>query len=187
MPLQTKMRLAFGVVVILLFTWTAWQASGFAQLALYLPLAMSVLGVVIGVITVATDLINWKRQGVVASADVPETAALHGAEEREIAIREGEMDPDAAGGAEDPRAVAVRSLVMLLWIFGYVLLIWLVGIVAASALFLVAFLRLVARTGWLLPAIGTLVVLSGMWLMSELLNLRWPPYLLEDLLPFLGG
>ncbi|MQA17758.1 MAG: hypothetical protein GEV09_27955, partial [Pseudonocardiaceae bacterium] len=160
MPVQTKMRLVFGVMVILLFTWTGWQALGFAQLALYLPLAMSGLGVVVGVITVATDLMNWKRQGLVASADVPETAAMHGAEEREIAIREGGIDPSAEDTPEDPHAIALRSLAMMLWILGYVLLIWLVGIVAASAIFLFVFLRLIARASWRVPVIGTLVVLS---------------------------
>jgi hypothetical protein len=187
MPLQTKMRLSFGVFMILLFAWTGWQAWEFARLARYLPLAMSSLGVTIASITVATDLLNWKRQGVAAGADVPESAALHGAEEREIAIREGELDPDAEGAPEDPRAIASRSVMMFGWILAYVAGIWLLGILVGSALFLLAFLFLVARSGWVLPVVGTVVMLLGMVVLSEALNLHWPDYLLQDVWGRLAG
>ena len=197
MPLQTKMRLTFGVLVLLLFAWAGWQALEFARLARYLPLAMSGLGMLIGLLAIGTDLLNWKRQGLVASVDVPETAALHGAEERELALRRGAeasedeiADADAEGNGEqptDPRKIALRSGIMFGWVLGYVLLIWVIGLVAASALFLITYLRFVARSGWLLPLAGTAIILTGMWLLRTLLNLRWPSYLLQDVLPFLGG
>ena len=180
MPLQTKMRVGFGVLVILLFAWTGWQALEFARLARYMPAAMSGIGVVIGVLTVTTDLLNWRRQGVAAAGDVPETAALHGAEQREIAIREGELDPEAEGTPEDPRRIAQRSVMMFGWVAGYVLAIWVLGILVASALFLLVFLLVVARSGWVLPVVGTVLMLLGMVVLSEALNLHWPPYLLQD-------
>lgn len=187
MPLQTKMRLTVGVLMVLLFAWTGWQALEFARLASYMPLGMSGLGVVLGVIAVATDVLNWKRQGLVASVDVPETAALHGAEEMELKIRQGEVEVGGPDTPTDPRRIALRSGAMFAWILGYVFLIWLVGIVAASAVFLIAYLRFVARSSWRLPLLGTAVILSGMWILRTLLNLRWPDYLLQDLLPFLGA
>jgi hypothetical protein len=180
MPLQTKMRIGFGVLVILLFAWTGWQALEFARLARYLPVAMSGLGVVIGILTVTTDVLNYRRQGAAAAGDVPETAALHGAEQRELAIREGELDPDAEDTPEDPRRIAQRSVMMFGWVAGYALAIWVLGILAASALFLLVFLLVVARSGWVLPVVGTALMLLAMVVLSEALNLYWPSYLLQD-------
>ncbi|MPZ60980.1 MAG: hypothetical protein GEU93_06735 [Propionibacteriales bacterium] len=183
MPLQTKMRLSFGTLIVLVFAWTGWQALDFAELARYMPVTMSALGVTIGIVMVLTDAFNWKRRRLTTGDDVSETAALYGAEEREAALRDGSLDPEAADDApEDPRKVARRSIMMFGWIVGYVLAIWVLGILVASALFLVVFLLVVARSGWLLPVIGAALTVTGMLVLSELINIEWPPYLLEGVI-----
>lgn len=191
MPVQTRMRLAFDVFVIAFFAWTGYEALEFRTLAKYLPLTVSAIALALSLVALALDWRNWKGTGTVIMGDVPETAAMYGAEQAEIALDEVEEEGEAARVAaakrvdadleevEDPRAVVRRAGVMVLWILGYVLVIWLVGILAASAAFLLAYLFLEARAGWKVPVIGTVLILAGMSLLKELLNLTWPDYLLQ--------
>ncbi|QBI20515.1 hypothetical protein ER308_13705 [Egibacter rhizosphaerae] len=86
------------------------------------------------------------------------------------------------------RAALKRALGYLSVIVGYVALIWITGVFVASAVFLVFFLRVLAKTSWFVPIVGVVVVMAGLLLLENLVNVLWPPYLLEDLLgDFLPG
>jgi hypothetical protein len=90
------------------------------------------------------------------------------------------IDTSRMGAIEPPRVILLRSAVVLAWILGYIVGIAVIGIVAASAIYLPAYLILQAKTGWKVPVIGTVAILAMMWAMREGLNLEWPDYMLED-------
>ena len=201
MPAQTRMRFAFDIFVIAFFAYTAWEALDFRTLARYLPLTVSVLALILSVLALIIDYRNWKRSGNVMLGEVSETAAMYTGERSDTAVSEegsavpaamdeaqdeagrDEAGRDEAGQdeADDPRAILRRAGIMVLWTLGYILGIWVVGLMAATAIFLVAFLFLEGRTGWKPPIIGTAIVLGGIAILAEMLNLAWPDYLLQRL------
>lgn len=191
MPAQTRMRFAFDIFVIAFFSYTAWEALDFRTLARYLPLTVSVLALILSILALIIDYRNWKRSGNVMLGEVSETAAMYSGVRSETAVSEEgsavpaamdeAADDDAEDEAEDPRAILRRAGYMVLWTLGYIVGIWVLGLMAATALFLVAFLFLEGRTGWKPPIIGTALVLGGIALLAEMLNLAWPDYLLQRL------
>lgn len=188
MPAQTRMRFAFDIFVIAFFAYTAWEALDFRTLARYLPLTVSVLALILSILALIIDYRNWKRSGNVMLGEVSETAAMYSGERSETAVsEEGSAVPAALDEAadedtaDDPKLVLRRAGYMVLWTLGYIVGIWVLGLMAATALFLVAFLFLEGRTGWKPPIIGTAIVLGGIALLAEMLNLAWPDYLLQRL------
>lgn len=189
MPLQTKMRFAFQLFLLALFAYTGWQALDFASLARYLPLTVSILAFITMLVGLVTDVWAYRRTGVVAAGEVPETAAMHGAEKAELTLQKkaeakhGTVEDVAQEADVDhPLAVARRSLEMFGWILGYVAGIWVLGVMAATAIFLLTYLWFQARAGWKLSVFGTVLVLAGLTVMRIALNLEWPDYLLESFL-----
>ncbi len=208
MPLQSRMRFGFNAGMILLFAYTTYEAWGFRSLARYLPFSISLLALVVMVIGLFIDIVAYRRSGVVAADDVPVTAALAGSEIKEHKLSTGKgamsadgdgrslepvdstgtpidpadvpLDPDRVGEIEGPGEVLKRSGIVFLWILGFLVSIAVVGLTLASAGFLMGYLFLQARTGWKVPVIGTVAILTLMFVMREALNLEWPPYLLEE-------
>jgi hypothetical protein len=210
MPLQTKMRFAFNIALILLFSYTAYESWGFARLARYLPLTVSVVALLVMTFGLVVDIVAYRRRGVVAADDVPLTAALAGSEIKEHKLQAGKVDEsppeegegtdlnpvDDRGAVIDPADVALdtvrlgdieppsvilkRAGTVFAWMLGYVVGIAIVGIVVASAVYLVGYLFLQAKANWKVPVFGTILLIVTMLVMAEGLNLEWPDYLLED-------
>lgn len=202
MTLQARMRFMFTVFLLLLFGAAFWMALGFLSLARYLPLAVSGLAFVVLLVSLIIDVVAYRRSGIVAGDDVPGTASMAGAELKELALAEQErtegdldlseygleaLEDERLGGIEDPRAILKRSGRVFLWLLGYIIGIAVIGVMAASAIYLVAYLFLEAKTGWRIPVFGTVAILIMMSVMRELLNLEWPPYLLRDLVRSVFG
>lgn len=193
MPLQARMRFIFSGALILLFAYTAYESWSFQTLARYLPLTVSVLAFVVMVISFTMDVMTYRRTGVVAGDDVAVTASLAGAEVKERVAEQGEeavpeevaaeLDDPRIGEVEPPREILKRAGVVFLWILGYVVAIGIFGLMIASAAYLLGYLFKEARAGWKVPVIGTAVILVMMNIMRELLNLEWPDYLLESVIP----
>jgi beta-lactamase regulating signal transducer with metallopeptidase domain len=163
MPGVTRLRFGFDVLIIALFGATAYMSLDFRELAQYMPLYISLLALILAFTNLIVDLVRWRATGTAVGSDTIATAALR------------EDDPEEAG---EVRATFARVVRYLGWVLGYVLLIWVIGLVPATAVFLVAFLVIEARMRLVLIAIGTVLTLAALMGISELMNLFWPPSLL---------
>ena len=189
MTAQTRLRFGFNIFVVLFFAFTAYDALDFRTLARYLPLTVSVLGLIMASLALAIDWWNYRSHGAISYGDASETAAMSGYSAEPTETTQPADDSDGAvapaAAVEDdqhPSKVLQRAGVFALWILGYVALIGIIGLIAATAVFLGVYLYFVARTGWMLPVIGIVVVLGGMYILKEALNLEWPEYLIAELL-----
>ena len=91
-------------------------------------------------------------------------AAVFDAESKEVADQLGDMTP----------------LKYIAWLVGFVATIALVGYFLAVVLFFVAFLRLVAKSGWLQVLILTGMGAGLLLVMTSALNLTLPEGLLQQ-------
>ena len=70
----------------------------------------------------------------------------------------------------------------IFWILGYYLLIYLVGLVLASAIFVIAFLIRNTTMQWYYTIFSAFMVVTLMLFIGKLLSLKWPFGLLGELL-----
>lgn len=73
MPVVTKMRFGFTTLFILIFLFTAYEANGFARQARLFPLLVSIAGVLIATISLASDIRRYRREGTSVGDDAPST------------------------------------------------------------------------------------------------------------------
>ena len=66
------------------------------------------------------------------------------------------------------------------WLMGFGVLIWLLGFVLALTLFFVAFLKVVARSGWLRTVILTALALGILLFITGIFNMQLPRGLLQE-------
>lgn len=197
MPLQSKMRFGFVIFLALLFAYTAWESLSFQRLAQFLPLSVSVIALVVTLIGLYIDIMAYRRTGMVAGDDVPTTSSLSGAEGKELALgleaegtRLSKADMDGLGlkdladervsDIEPPMQILKRAGVVFGWMMGYIVGIAIIGLMAATAAYLIGYLRFQARSGWKGQFLGTAAILVGLTVMRIMLNLEWPDYVLED-------
>jgi hypothetical protein len=182
MLLQDRIRFGFSIVLLLLFVYTAYEASSFIRLARYLPFNASIVAGSMMAFSIVTDISTFRRTGRVAVGDVSDTSSVAIAAEEEIAASEGS---DGAGsayrGPRTQREAMMRSLAVLGWIVGYLVGIATIGLMVATPLYLILYLRREANASWRLTIIGTFAILLLLTVMREAVNLQWPPYLLRDM------
>lgn len=158
MSLLAKSRIVFDSLALLLFVWMAYEAWDFARLARVFPLAISLIAATLGLLNLGISIWRWRTGKRLVGDEAPKTAV-------------------AKGGEEDDRAVVhgvLRALYYLGWTLGYVGLIGAIGLVAATLVFVLAFLAIEARAGWLLTALGSAVTVGALLLISDVMDLRWP-------------
>lgn len=92
-------------------------------------------------------------------------------------LPEGETHSDFLN--EGANAPAAAILGYAAWFFGYLAAIWVVGIVAASSVFVAAFLKFEAGTRWWTAALGGLSVLILVVVAGRVFRIRWPGALFD--------
>ncbi|MFQ5850395.1 MAG: hypothetical protein ACE5JU_07380 [Candidatus Binatia bacterium] len=74
-----------------------------------------------------------------------------------------------------PKLVLHRGLNFLAWLLGLFGAIWLVGFQAATPLFMILYLKIQARSGWLLSLVlAAMIVAVQFVLFDRLLQIAWP-------------
>ncbi len=157
-----NLELGFGIFVLVLFSVAAYTSIGFHRLAMYFPLAVSLLGVILSGVFVGKLLVSRRRHVIGESADTDA----------------GMVPTDNVDISDDAVSEIRKALPYLAWFIGYILLIALAGVVVASAVFLAAFLYREARMRWwgvLISVVSTLVIL---FTFSGVMRLYWPQNLL---------
>lgn len=160
------LRMAMSTLLVAVFLLAAWKGHGFATRASYLPLVASYLGATLSLVALWQEfqrgLRRATREGMVEEAVVPPVAS------------------------EPPRVEGKAVARNFTWLVGYVVLVRILVLPAASALFVLVFLRREAdfRWRWCVPcALGTGLVLV---LVRTRLRLRWPESVFDPLQYFLG-
>lgn len=159
MIVRDRLRLCFGIFVLCVLAFAAFEAWDFSRRARYMPLYVSVAGIALSFLLIAFEL--WRSR-----------AAGDRTTRRGVAIEDLAAE-DIFSPEEERHRLKVTSYYFL-WMIGYVCLIALVGLPVASALFLALFLRIESRAK--LPTIALCVggMLAGLLTLTHLMNLRWP-------------
>ncbi len=163
MKAYSWMRISMDFGVLVLFAWMFLVAMDFARMARYFPLSISAAATVLAAINLAVDLRRVRTRG---------TALDEAASQESRSLESGTTSTDEA--ARQFRA----TLRYLTWILGYVAAVAIAGMLVATAVFLIAFLLVEAKTRWWLALVGSAAALGVLIAVSSVLNLRWPPNLL---------
>lgn len=180
MLLQDRIRFAFSFLLLLLFIYTAYESLDFRPLARYLPLGASVVAATMMLFSILVDVATFRRTGRVAVGDVSDTSSVAIAADQEVAAEEGESAPTEFRGPRTQSEAILRSFGVMGWVFAYVAGIAVVGLMVATPIYLFTYLRREAKASWKLTIIGNAAILLLLTVMREALNLRWPPYLLQN-------
>jgi hypothetical protein len=162
-PPLTALRLSFTGVWIAVFTYTAIASRDFPSISGMYPFVISIFGLVLAIVSFGLDVRTWRRNGDVVGADADNsaTAAL------------------VADGKATVGQAFLRAGRYLLWLLGLAVLTALIGMVAATGVFLVAFLWVEARAKWPLLIGGPVVTVGLLLALADALNLYWPDALFE--------
>ncbi len=146
--LANKYQIGFVVALLGLFSWASWEAMGFSQLARFFPLYVSIAAIILSVI----QLIIEVRLGIIKQSS------------------DAEID-----GREATLVKRLPETIKYLgWFFGYFVLIYLIGIMAATVVFLFSFLLLEAKMRWFHIVIGVMSTVFIINLFGSTMNLHWP-------------
>lgn len=159
--LLIRLRLGLTIAVAVLFAAMAWEATEFQTLARYFPQAITVAGGVFAVLSALFDVARILSPHRRASDDSGGSDALA-------------MDVEETGDNASFQRNVLRALYYLAWFIGYGVLISLVGILIASAIFLVLFLKIEAHAKWRLVLICTASMVVLLYLTASVLSLHWP-------------
>lgn len=190
MPPDVKLRFGFSGFLFLVFAYTTYASLGFRDLAQYLPLTISVLALVTTAVSIIADAKKYRATGEVRDDSGFGQAAVAAKGDAPGDPVEADDEPDESdegdvGGALTPERLK-HAGIFTLWMLGYVAGIAIIGIEAATGLFLVVYLYSQAKAGWLVSLLGPLLMLGLFALLRVLLNIEWPPYVFEPYftLPF---
>lgn len=182
MSFQTSLRFGFNFFLLVVFIYAAWHATGFTDLARYMPLFAATSAAVFMVLLLIKDYVKWRRVGYIAADETMGTATL-GHVEDDQTDRSAPEDGAVAEDRSTDRAILARAGIIWAWILGYILAIYVAGIPAGTVIFLVLYLKFQSRLGWGAVAIGTVGILALTEALKGALNLEYPPYLLQYVLP----
>lgn len=164
MSFRDRVRLGFGLFIVCLFAYAAFDAWDFSRRARYMPLYVSIAGLALTSLLIALDL--WRLR----------TLAGREALRRRVAIEDLAAE-DMFSAAEELQRF-MSTAYYLLWMLGYVAAIAFVGMPVASGLFLATFLLIEARMKLPGTALCVAGMLAGLLGLTQLMHLRWPSNLL---------
>jgi hypothetical protein len=147
---KERYSLIFSIAVFLLFCLMAWEARGFAELARFFPLYISIGGAVLALADIVFKIIK------LTSNKNQKSEIVH----------------------DKPLSV----IKYIIWIIGYLVLISLVGFIAATAIFLFAFLLIEAGFKLIKAFISVAVAIVGIISFGNYMTLFWPKGLLGKFL-----
>lgn len=157
------------LLVAALFAWAAWEASGFPGRARVFPQFSSLAGLAA---TVGALIRTLGEEGEASTG--PEASRP---DEPERARAETEAAEESGPGADRARSFAGQvgaALPYLLWLGLLYLGVYLIGLTAASGLFLLHFLRYPGELPWSRAAAGAAGAMGVLLLLAYFVNLSLP-------------
>jgi hypothetical protein len=162
MPVITRMRFGFTTFIILVLLFAANEANGFPRQARIFPLLVALLGLVVAFLSLASDIRRYRREGTAVGDDAPSTSST------------AAYEPGSPIGY-----VFVRALRYLTWCAVYLLLMYVIGVKAASMLFVFSFLWIESSLRRYFIPIAPVAVYVLLTVLQNAVNLRWPRSLFE--------
>lgn len=144
--------LLFSVGLLLLFSYAAWEATNFNELARFFPLYISLAAVLLTFILVLQSMVAFMK-----ARKVQQRSAGKAGQEKQEQQEEKES-----------------VLRYMLWFIGYVAIIYVFGFMAATILFLFAFLRIETKYNLTKTVISIAIVYGLIQLFSSVMTLYWP-------------
>jgi hypothetical protein len=163
MSVRDRLRLSFCLAVLCVFAYAGVEALDFSRRARYMPLYVSAGGFVLSSLLIFLEF--WRMR-----------SAAGRAMRRGVAIED--LAAEDMFSPEEERHRLKTTSYYLLWMVGYIGVIALVGLPAASALFLAGFLLIEARMKLPAIALSVAAMLAGLLTLTHLMHLRWPSSLL---------
>lgn len=146
-------QIAFTLGIMALFVFTFMETINLSQLGRIFPVSIAVVGMATAAMVLWPQIRGNRSSG-----------AVFDAESKEVSDQLGPMTP----------------LKYIGWLVGFVAAIALVGYFLAVVLFFVAFLRIVARSGWVQILLLTLMGAIILLILTSALNLILPEGLLQN-------
>ena len=144
LPVPMKLDIAVSLVMLVFFAATIVISFQFSNSGRLFPLAVGILGVVLGVLSIFRDI----RVG------------------KDVKLTPGEKD--------NWRARVIIVLASIAWIVGYIWLIFLFGMLIGTVAFSLVFLLVVARMRLIPTIIYTLCIGAAIWVLAEYAQLVLP-------------
>lgn len=157
MPVVTKMRFTFTVLIILVFLYAANIADDFARQARIFPLMVSLFGALFATISLISDIRRYRREGTAVGDDAPSTSST------------AAYEPGTPIGY-----VFARALRYLTWCAVLLLLMYVIGVKAGAMLFVTAFLLIESSLRRIFIPIAPVAVYVLLTVLQNAVNLRWP-------------
>jgi hypothetical protein len=168
-PLVGNERLAGDIAFVVIFGAASYVALDYPSLARTFPLSIGLLATLLSLVNLGID-VNRRLAGAGAVQSGSAKSQLAQSIESELEQLEELEEIDPKGSTATPFAVAKAWG----WIFGFALATWLVGLEAATALFIFTVLRIEARRSYLFAVIGAALAVAGVVAFSKLLDVPLP-------------
>lgn len=157
------LRIGLDIAVLCLFIYSAVEALSFSRLARYMPLYVSIGGIIASFGLLCIDLLRVRASdglGVRWSAGIEDYEPV-----------------DSVSLEVENEKLKITSY-YLLWIIGYLALVAVVGLPVASVLFLVVFLRIDAQLSMLAILLSVIGLIVTLQMLAHFVDLRWPSNLM---------
>lgn len=162
MPVVTRMRFTFTIFVIVVLGLAAIEAQDFSRQARLFPFQVAMLGLLVAVLSLLSDIRRYRRDGTAVGKDAPATSST------------AAYEPGAPIGY-----VFARALRYLTWCGVLLLMMYLIGMKAAAMLFIFAFLWIESSLKRVYIPIAPVAIYILLTVLQNAVNLRWPPSLVE--------
>lgn len=149
----------FLAVVLVLFAWAAYEALNFPTQAQTFPRSVALVAVAIVLLEMVAFF--FTARGDSSSVDT-------GAEEDAVP-------------ADSIRARFSGILPYLLWIGAFYVGIYLIGMVAASGIFMLLFLLLPGKMKWYYALLAAILTVIFLITMEDVMSLRWPRSIIDPI------
>ena len=152
-PPNVMPQIVFTAAVALAFAYVVWGSRDLPFLDMVFPMMVGAIGLISGLFVLISQ---WRVQ------------ASKG------------MHASPANFDADADATDQGQWGFMAWLMGFGALIWLLGFILALTLFFIAFLKVVAKAGWLRTVILTFIALSILLFVGGTFNMQMPRGLLQE-------
>lgn len=174
-------QIAADVAVIVVFALALVTSRGFADVAIWFPTAVGIVGMAAGAGKLAVDLLALRRARTVPAPDLAAPGGEPAEGFQDDAAADGDRAPEQSDLVAPPLTrQGRRELLIWLGMLAVLLaLIRLIGMVPAAAVWLPAVLWWRGRRSVVLAAGGAVAVVVLLVFLEAELNVRWPVPVLD--------
>lgn len=150
-----KEQLIFLGLLIIIFAWAAWEATGFTGQARTYPLVVGTAALVIGLAEFGAYTFTLRRQA---------------------STQEGTQSAGETLGQRFSKALPYLS-----WLAGLYAMIYVIGMVISSGIFAFLFLLREGKMRWYYALLSGISVIIFLIIIQDVMSLKWPKSIIDPL------